>query len=99
MEPGELLRTGTVAAPAAYITIPSAQRCAFTTLVYGTRLTKGNSVVWQVANHFNGAIFLFTQTNIKMLLFSTKNCYCYLNLCCFKNKHLTFSIRAQHSVP
>lgn len=45
MEPGELLRGGTVAAPGAYIVIPFAQRCAFTTLVYGTRLTKGNGVV------------------------------------------------------
>lgn len=84
---------------AEYLTVPFVQPCAFTTLVYGTQLTKGNGFVWQVGNHFNCAIFLFTQINIKMLLFSTKNCYRYLNLCCFKNKHLTFSIRAEHSAP
>lgn len=56
---------------AEYITIPFVWCCAFTTLVYGTRFTKGNGVVWQVVNHFNCAIFLFTQINIKMLLFST----------------------------
>lgn len=65
--------------------------CASTHLVYGTRLTKGNCFVWQVENHFNCAIFLFTRINIKMLFFSAKDCYCYLNLCCFQNKHLTFS--------
>lgn len=94
MEQGELLWTGTAAALAEHIPIPFVQRCVFTILVYGTRRTKANGVVWQVANHFNCAIFLFTQTNIKMLLFSAKNCYYYLNLCCFENKHLTFSIRA-----
>ena len=99
MEPGEPLWTGAVATLAESITIRFVQCCASNPLVYGTRFTKGNCFVWQVGNHFNGAIFLFTQINIKKLFFSTKNCCHYLNLCCFQNKHLTFSIRAEHSVP
>lgn len=73
---------------AEYITVPLVQCCAPTTLLYATRLTIGNGVVWQVVNHINCAIFLFTQINIKMLLFSTKNCYRYLNPCCFKTNIL-----------
>ena len=99
MEPGEPRRTGAVATLAESITIPFVQCCVSNPLVFGTRFTKGNCFVWQVGNLFNGAIFLFTQINIKMLFFSTKNCYRCLNLCCFQNKHLTFSIRAEHSVP
>lgn len=99
MEPGEPPWTGAAATLAESITIPFVQCCASNPLVYGTRFTKGNCFVWQVGNHFNGAIFLFTQINIKKLFFSTKNCCRYLNLCCFQNKHLTFSIRAEHSVP
>ena len=99
MEPGEPPWTGAAAALAGTITIPFVQCCASNPLVHGTRFTKGNCFVWQVGNHFNGAIFLFTQINIKKLFFSTKNCCHYLNLCCFQNKHLTFSIRAEHSVP